>query len=402
MSTTTSTAAPDTAHLSPKRFWSLDPQVCFLNHGSFGACPTEILARQRALADELEREPVRFMAHALPALLTKAREALGAFVGADPVDLALVNNASTGVSTVLRSLAFAPGDEIVITNHGYNACNNAARFVAERAGAKVVTAKIPFPIHSADEAFDAIMAAVTPRTKLALLDHVTSPTALVLPVERLVPALAAKGVDALIDGAHAPGMLPLELVKLGAAYYTGNCHKWLCTPKGSAFLHVRRDRQERIRPLVISHGANAPLADGMSRFRAEFDWTGTDDPTPWIVIPDAIAHVAAMHPGGWDAIRARNHALAVEAQAMLAEALHVAAPAPADMLGAMTALPLPDGEGSPYHFDNDPLQLRLWDEHRIEVFVATWPATPKRVIRAACPVYVTRDDIATLARALAG
>src|SRR5881398_3220031 len=259
------------------RFWTLDPAVAFLNHGSFGACPRPVLEAQQRLRERLERQPVRFFVRDLEPLLDDARSALAAFLGADPEGLVFVTNATTAVNAVLRSLALAPGDQLLVTDHAYNACRNALDFVAAAARAEVVVVPVPFPLASADAVVEAVLAQVTPHTRLALLDHVTSPTGLVLPIERLVRALAARGIDTLIDGAHAPGMLPLDLRALGAAYYTGNCHKWLCAPKGAAFLYVRRDRQERVRPLAHGHGLNSARID-RSRFRLEHDWIATDDP----------------------------------------------------------------------------------------------------------------------------
>ncbi len=292
------------------RHWPLDPRVDFLNHGSYGASPRVVLEAQATWRLQLEQEPVRFLVEQLEPALDAARTAVGTFVGAAPDDLAFITNATTGVNTVLRSLRFESGDELLTTDHEYNAVRNALDYVATRDGASVVVAEVPFPLESAEAVVTAVLGAVTPHTRLAVLDHVTSATALVLPVATLVAALAERGVDTLIDGAHAPGMVELDVAGLGAAYYTGNLHKWVCAPKGAAFLWVRPDRQERIRPLVISHGANSPR-DDRSRFRLEFDWLGTGDPSAWLAAPAAIEFGATLLPGGWPALRDRNRQLAL-------------------------------------------------------------------------------------------
>jgi isopenicillin-N epimerase len=287
--------------------WSLDPEVTFLNHGSFGASPTRVLEEQSRLRARLEAEPVRFLLRELEALADAARAALGSFLDADPDDLAFVNNATTGVNTVLKSLRFDPGDELLTTDHEYNASRNALDFVASRWGVKVVVAKLPWPVRSAQAVVDTVLSHVTERTRLLLIDHITSQTALVLPVAGLIRVLRERGVETLVDGAHAPGQVPISLRQLGAAYYTGNCHKWLCAPKGAAFLHVRGDLQPDIRPLVTSHGYNSRRED-RSRFRLDFDWLGTDDPTPFLCVPKALEVMGGMLPGGWPEVMASNRA----------------------------------------------------------------------------------------------
>lgn len=314
--------------------WELDPSVSYLNHGSFGACPRAVLAAQTALREQMEREPVDFLDGRLAGLLDAARGQLSAFVGADPADLAFVSNATGGVNAVLRSLALRPGDELLVTDHTYAACRKSVDFVAARAGARVAVAHIAFPLRDEQEVLAAVLSRVTPRTRLALIDHVTSPTALVLPLARLVGELRARGVETLVDGAHAPGMVPLDLSRLGAAYYTGNAHKWLCAPKGAAFLHVRRDRQEGLHPSVISHGYG-------QGFQAEFAWTGTCDPTPWLCIPESLQAIGALLSGGWARVMTRNRELALAARTVLLEALGLEAPCPESMIGSMASIPLP-------------------------------------------------------------
>jgi len=380
--------------------WTLDPEVEFLNHGSFGACPRHVLELQQELRARMERQPVLFLSRELEPLLDEARSALARFVGADSDDLAFVPNATAGVNTVVRSLRLLPGDEVLTTDHAYNACRNALR-VLEPAGVRVVTAAVPWPGVTPAQVTDAVLGAVTPRTRLALIDHVTSPTGLVFPIETLVRALAERGVDTLVDGAHAPGMLPLDLRRIGAAYYTGNCHKWLCTPKGSGFLHVRRDRQEGVLPLAVSHGFNSTRTD-RSRFRLLFDWGGTDDPTPFLCIPEAIRFLGTLLPGGWPALMQRNRELALAGRDVLCEALAVPPPAPAEMIGSLAAVPLPDSGGPPPPAGsmNDPLQAIVYERHRIEVPIFVFPRHPRRLVRIAAQVYNSRPQVERLARAL--
>jgi isopenicillin-N epimerase len=390
------------AHSPLALLWSLDPDVAFLNHGSFGACPRAVLEHQASLRDRLEREPVRFMIRELEAELARARAALGAFVHADPDDIAFVPNATTGVNTVLRSLEMAPGDELLTTDHVYGACHNALQFTAERARARVVVAKVPFPVASESDVIGPILESITARTRLLLIDHVTSPTALVFPVARLVAELGSRGIDTLVDGAHAPGMLPVDVTALGAAYYTANCHKWLCAPKGAAFLHVRRDRQRGIRPLVVSHGATS-LRKDRSRFRLEFDWMGTTDPTAYLSVPAAIQFLERLAPGGVRELYARNHELALAARNALARALAVKAPTPDAMIGAMASLPMPDATSAapPDPPAIDPLQDAMMDRHHIEVPIFPWPSWPKRCVRVTAQAYNTLAQYEKLGRALA-
>jgi isopenicillin-N epimerase len=388
------TASPHRAH------WDLDPAVTFLNHGSFGATPRAIREEQQAWQARLEAEPVRFLHRELEGHLDHARRALAAFLRADAEGISFVPNATTGVNTVLQRIPLAPGDEVLCTDQEYNASRNALVFAAERAGARVVVVPVPFPIDGPEPVIGSILAGVSERTRLVLIDHVTSQTGMILPVPELVAALDARGIDTLVDGAHAPGQLDLDLTALGAAYYTGNCHKWLCTPKGSAFLHVRADRRDLIRPLVISHGANATRTD-RSRFRIEHDWIGTLDPSAWLCIPAAIAFMGSLFEGGWDGLRAHNHDLVVRGRELLLDALDVEAPCPESMLGSLASIPLPDGKGTEVSpLGLDPLHTALFEREGIEVPVMPWPHPPHRLVRISAQAYNDVRQYETLAAAL--
>lgn len=370
--------------------WTIDPTVVFLNHGSFGACPRVVLDVQTELRARMEREPVRFFLQDLEGLLDEARVAVANFVGASAEDLVFVHNATTAVNAVVCSLRLQPDDELLCTDHGYNACNNVLLHAAEQAGARVVRARVPFPLSSPDEVVAAVLAAASPRTRLALLDHITSPTGLIFPIARLVAALAARGIETIVDGAHAPGMVPLNLRSLGAAFYTGNLHKWCCAPKGAAFLFVRRDQQDKIHPTIISHGKNSPRRD-RSRFLVEFDWTGTDDYTAVLSVPAALRFLQELVPGGFDSLYALNRQNALLARQKLAAALQIPVPCPDEMIGAMAALPLPatsfGGAVASSPLGIDPLQAELSLQHAIQVPVFCWPEPPHRLLRISAQIY---------------
>lgn len=365
-----------------QRFWLLDRNVTFLNHGSFGACPRNVLEVQAKLRSQLENEPLRFFKREWEPLLDGARSELAKFVGADIEDLVFVNNATTGVNAVLRSLKFSEADELLVTNHEYNACRNALDFVASRSGARVVVANIPFPIESPQQVIEAVLANVSSKTRLLLLDHVTSQTGLIFPIQQLVHELQKQGVDTLIDGAHALGMLPLNLREINATYYTGNCHKWLCAPKGAAFLYVQRDKQAEIRPLTISHGANSSLTH-KSRFQLEFDWMGTDDPTAFMCVSEAIHFIGGLLPGGWDELMQRNHKLVLQGRQVICKALDVLPLCPDQMIGSMAVIAMPEAlENRSYMALHD----ELFDNFGIEVQVVGWDQ-PKLLVRISAQIY---------------
>jgi isopenicillin-N epimerase len=380
----------------------LDPAVDFLNHGSFGACPRVVLEEQDLWRAKLERQPVHFMGRELEPAIDAVRERVAAFVGARTENLVFVSNATEGVNAVLASFPFAPGDEVVITNHGYNACNNAALHWAERAGAKRTVAEIPIPVAGDDAVVEAVLRAVTPRTKLAVIDHVTSPTGIVFPAARLVNALRERGVSSLIDGAHAPGMLPLDLESLGADYYVANLHKWCCTPKGTAILVARPERSATLRPLVISHGARSGRTD-RPKLWLEFDWVGTMDPTGLLAVPRALDLLGALLPGGFPALMEHNRALATAARACLLDALGGVPVCPESMLGSLAAVMLPDAE-QPAELEHSPFCEPLYSQilaERFEAFALHWPARPKRLLRVTAQLYNELSQYERLARVLA-
>lgn len=379
------------------KFWSLDPDMVFLNHGSFGACPQVILDRQNEYRQQLEKQPVRFFMREMEQLFDHSRNQVARFVNASPEDLVFVDNATTGVNTVFRSLKFNRGDEILFTNHIYGACKRLLEFISEQTGAKLVEAVYNFPIGSPDMVVQAILDKITPHTRIALIDHITSATAIVNPVETIVRELEKRGVDTMIDGAHALGSIPLDIEKTGAAYYTANCHKWLCTPKSVAILHVRRDKQHGIVPVVISHAGH--LAEPFSE---RFFWPGTFDPTAALCVADSISYMGSLIAGGWPAIMERNRNLCLEARDMICNSLNIAKPCPESMIACMATFPLPmTVVAAPISYKGfDPLQESLFREHKIEIPVWNWSSPPSRLIRIAVQLYNSMDQYQYFATAL--
>jgi len=378
------------------RHFSLDPDVIYLNHGAFGACPLVVQAKQAQIRERLEHNPVHFFLRELERQLDETRAVLGPFVGARPDDLAFVPNATAGVNTVLSALELPVGSEIVIADHTYPACRNAVQYWAARRSHQVRVAKIPFPLASADEISQAILTEVNARTRLVLLDHVTSPSGLIIPVESLVRTLHERGIDTLIDGAHGPGMLPLELERLGAAYYTGNLHKWCCAPKGAAFLWVRRDCQALIHPLVISHGWAIPRTD-RSRFLLEFDWPGSFDPSAILSVPTALSFLEGLFEGGFPALYAHNHALALNGRNALCAALGTPPPCPDELLGSLAVSLFP--EVTPKVPTPDALYNALV-ARGIEVPIVPLPGYPSGFVRIAAQVYNSESEFSVLGDAL--
>ena len=383
-----------------RRHWALKRGTVFLNHGSFGACPTPLLKFQSELRAQMEAEPVQFLWRRYDEQLDASRRDLARFLGTRSSNLVFVTNATTAINAVARSIQLRPGDEVLTTSLDYNACRNVLVEAVRRAGASLVIARVPFPLRTEEQVVESIMSAVTPRTRLAMIDHVTSDTALVLPVARLIPELEAQGVDVLVDGAHAPGMLPLNLKTLYPAYYTGNLHKWVCAPKGAAFLWAREDKQATLQPAVISHGNNRPR-QAHTAFQDRFDWAGTCDPTPWFCVGEAIRWMGNLLPGGWRELRARNHRLAVAARRQLSTRFDVAPPCPERLLGSIATIPLPKRfQGVAPRDKLDPEQVQLYDQFGIEVPFSRVGEPALRCLRISAQIYNSQAEYDYLADAL--
>lgn len=381
--------------------WNLQESTIFLNHGSFGACPHEILEHQNKLRGDLESDPVNFFDVKAKKLWAEAIEIFSDFINADKGGLVFVPNATSGVNTVLRSLDLQDGDEIIVLDHTYQACWNAVDFVTKRSGAKTVIASLPYPIESPEHVTQTILNHVTEKTKLALIDTVTSPTGIRLPFEEIVKQLQSKGIDVLLDAAHGPGIVPLDLEKLQAAYVAGNAHKWLCTPKGAAFLHIRQDKRNQIRPLSISHGASV---DGNidEKIRLEFDWTGTQDITPWLCIPKSIEFISSLVGGEWSEIMKHNTNLAIRARDILLNTLDTPKLCPDSMIVGLSAVVLPEANiPITSVLEPDPLHTLLYEKYKIQVPVFGWPHHNKRYLRTASYLYNSFEEYEYLAEVLA-
>ncbi len=380
--------------------WQLDPNVTHLNHGSFGACPIEVLDVQQAYRAQMERNPMGFMLHEYQPALESSRAAIADFVNADSDGMVFVSNATAGVNAVLRSLEtqLPSGSEILVTNHTYNACRNAAEVAARRFDGTIVVADIPFPITSSQQVIDAVLDRVTDRTALVLLDHVTSATGLVMPIEQLIATLEPD-IPVLVDGAHAPGMIDVDLVALGASFYAANCHKWICAPKGSAFLHVADRHRSEMHASVVSHGHNDGWPNSETRFHAQFDWVGTDDPSARLSVGAALEVMAAHHEDKWPGVRASNHEMVLLGRNIVAEALGVEPPAPDSMIGSIASLPVMH-TAKPTTSIFDPLMYALRDRWAIEVPVFELPEGGRRLLRVSAQQYNSIDDYERLAEAL--
>ena len=364
-----------------RREFLLDPEVAFLNHGSFGACPRPVFERYQAWQRELELEPVDFLGRRSRDLLDEARATLAGYLGCSAQDLALVQNATTGVNLAARSLDLDPDDEVLATGLEYGACDLAWEWVCSRAGARYVRAPIPLPLRDPTELVDALFAAVTEHTRAVFASHVTSETGLVLPIEEIVSRARALGLTSIVDGAHAAAHVPLDLTSLGADYYAGTSHKWLTAPKGSGFLHIQPERQGDVGGAIVSWG----YGEG-STFTERLERQGTRDPAAWLAVPQAIRFQAERD---WDGVRERCRELTRQARRELCDLLGTEPIAPEEMLAQMAAVRLPHPAPG--------LSERLFARHRVEIPVG---GPEKDLLRLSVAAYTTREEIDRLLAAL--
>lgn len=365
--------------------WLLEENCVFLNHGSFGATPKVVLEAQTRWRQLLEQQPVRFMTQDLPEALRAAAAALAAFVGAKGEDIVFVENATAGINAVVRSLSFSPGDQIVTTNHVYGAVRKTLEFICQRTGAKLIEVQVPFPVSNEAEIIAAIATQLNPKVKLLAIDHITSPTALIFPVAEIIRLAKQQQIPVLVDGAHAPGMIPLHIEALNADWYVGNCHKWLFAPKGCGFLWTAPQWQQETHPTVISHGLGAGYLD-------EFDWTGTRDFSAWLAVTEAIAFARQI---GVSAVYDHNHNLAVWVGQLLVHAWGGHTTAPSNMIGAMATIQIPAQKNK---YSDRELHDYLWKFHHIEVPII--PFANRLWVRISAQVYNEPSEYRLLAEAL--
>jgi isopenicillin-N epimerase len=367
----------------------LDPEVIFLNHGSFGACPRPVFETYQKWQRELERQPVKFLARRARDLMAEARATLADFLHCGEDEVVYFTNPTTAINMVARSLELKPGDEILTTDHEYGAMDRTWRFICQQIGARYVRQPIPLPLTSRTDFVETFCSGITPRTRLVFISHITSPTAHCFPVEAICLRARQMGLLSIVDGAHAPGQLPLDLTQLGADLYTGACHKWLCAPKGAAFLYARREVQERLQPLVISWGWEAEKPSD-SRFIDHHEWQGTRDIAAFLSVPAAIRFQQGRH---WNTIRRRCHQLASKTRGRIntLTGFEALCPDSQDWFIQMFAARLPD-------LDCEAFQRQLYDEYRIEVATHRWNDHP--LIRVSFQAYNDEEDADALLHAL--
>lgn len=351
------------------KHWQIDSDIVFLNHGSFGALPHYVREQQTNYQNQLHRDPIKFFVRDLEPLWWKNKNLLANFLGTKSSNITLIKNATQGVNTILNNISWSPGDVVLTTNHVYGACYHNLQILSNRYKIQIDITQVPFPIHNEDEVVNAILEKVNSKTKVLLIDHVTSATGLIFPIKKIIEALKNTEIIIVVDGAHAPGMLDLNLENLKPHYYTGNCHKWMYTPNGCAFICVREDLQKDFLPNYISHYYDKPLEDEHERWSSQFFWQGTDDNTAQICITDSFDFVHQVLKMDWNSIRNANNLLLLEAREKIGNMLQIEPMAPTNMLGNLCTFPLEAApDKPPFGFNYfSPWGKVLFEKYKIEI-----------------------------------
>ena len=374
-------AATTLSHL-----WALKKDIVYLNHGSFGATPIEVTNYQKQLMDELEAEPVAFNINKLPHLIKASKTALANFIGTSANNIFFVNNTTTGVNNIVQCL-HQPNSHWLTTNHAYGACLNVVKHYAAANNNTLNIANIAYPNTTTESILEAIENTITPKTTFALIDYITSATAIILPIKKIIDLLHSKNILVLINAAHAPGMVNLNLDFLNADFFVANCHKWLCSPKGSAFVYVNPMHQHLIRPMVISH-YNDLEEDTPAHWANNFEWDGTHDYSAFIAVKKAIEYMPTLHTQGWEGIKKHNHNLVWQAGNHIANTLNIALPFSQNMIGSILNIPMPNGEIPSHKFHyNTHLKNTLYNNYNIEVPIFNYPNAPTQWLRISAQLY---------------
>lgn len=368
---------------SLKSQFLLNPDITFLNHGSFGACPKPVFEAYQHWQRELEQQPVEFLGRRFPDLMNQARSVLADYLNTPLEDLIFVPNATVGINIVARSLDLQPGDEVLTTDHEYGAVDETWQYVCEKTGAAYIRQAIPLPVDTHEDFVERLWSAVTPHTRVIAISHITSPTALIFPIEEICRRAREAGILTVVDGAHAPGQIPLDMIAIGADFYTGNCHKWLCAPKGAAFLYVRSEHHPMLIPPVISWGWRYG-----STFVEHHQWQGTRDIAAYLSVPDAI-NFQKTH--NWETVRSECHKLALNTRDALQKHSSLPHIAPESWFIQMFSAPLPP-------CDPETLKTRLYDDYRVEVPIIEWQGKP--YVRVSIQGYNSEIDTENLLRAM--
>lgn len=380
-----------------RTLWNLDPETHHLNHGSFGAVPVAVQTVQDEWRRRWEANPTSFIHTEYQPALDQARNQVAQFVGADPEGFGFVRNTTSGIAGIVRSWEshLEPGDEILTTSQTYNAVRQTLEFSARRLGVSIVAVEVPLLLEDPEEVVRSVVGGITDRTRLAVIDHISSPTGQDFPIADIVGRLEPD-IPVIVDGAHAPGQVDLNIGALNASWYVANLHKWVCAPKGAGLIATRSDRVADTFPTVISHAW--PMPPGPGRYRALFDWLGTDDPTPWLAAPEAIRVIGSSVPGGWSEVRHRNRELVLAGRDLILERLGVKTPYPDSMVGSMASIPLPNSTTAPTNAMS-PMTFDLI-EAGFEVPVLFWPGHPNQVARISAHLYNNISEYEALADTL--